>query len=666
MKKIFTIAILSIFILSSCQKKDEIEPLVAKLKNEMTAEVGKTVTLDASASTGLDRAQIEWIYNSGPMSNNELMFDSQGNQVFDATSVKPSFVATKNGTYSFTLRLTAGSEFSEASVNVTVSGILELTSLSETTTLEDINNGGGESYEPDYLINSVLTIPEGTTISLGKYTDIAFGPEGGIIVEGSLIGSNSGLPNLFEASGSSKWKGVWVKQGGSFGMSNISFSDAGAASLSGNADEAAALLVDGTATLDFADFKNTAAYGIYVGATGSISYSSSLEFTNNVNTLRIPYHLLAEFPLSAAVNLNNESATARIELYGVDGYTLQNAVQISNVSRPIYVESDIEYNYTGGSFVIQNAELRFAAGTGLIVNGRDCQLVNSKFIGQTETPGSWKGIFISSAYGGSYVDNCVIKDGGGATYATASGPAGIYHTGVDNTLIFSNNTVSDNLGIGLIADGILSNFEGNSFDGNSLAHVKMNIASLQQVATTNTFTNGVATIELQKLTGGVATNLTWKSLGAGNYYLCKTNIDANTLTMEAGLNVKFDLNKYLSVSSVFTVNGTSSEPVVLEGVTGTPGDWVGVRFTQHATIDYLTIKDAGRTGGEALFGTQNTANLFMQASASRIVNITNSTFSNGAGYGVVVKTGTSPFTVNDAASNNTMSGSLGSFKDENL
>lgn len=671
MKKIFSIAILSIFIFSSCQKEDEIEPLLAKVESEVSAQIGSTVTLDASASEGLDRASVLWVYNGGPVSEAEFTYDDQGNSIFDPTSATATFYPPKTGNYSFTLRLTSGSEFSEAYVNVVVGGNIELTDLSTSTTLEGINDMGGEGSDPDYVINSVLTIPQGTDIQLGAGVVIAFGPEAGIIVAGSLTGISNGN-NSFESSGTSKWKGIWVKEGGSFSVPYITIVDAGSASLSTNIDEAAALLVDGTANLAIAAFKNSAGYGIYVGSTGNVTSESGsgLNFLNNTNTLRMPYHLMQNGKLSLSnLQLGDESATARIELYGVDGYTLQKTTQIYNVSRPIYVESDIEYNYTEALLAIQNAELRFAAGTGLIING-SCQLTDATFIGQTETAGFWKGIFLAYPYAGCSISSSTIKHGGSEAYATADGPAGLYSVAGLNagngSLSVNSCVISDNAGVGLISDGQLYSFANNSFNNNSLAHVRMNISELHRIGDGNSFSTGVTTIELQKKGAGVATNLVWKALGTDNYYLCKTNIDANTLTMEPGLHVKFDINRYLSVAQLLTVNGTASEPVLLEGTTGTPGDWVGVRLIANATVDYLTIKDGGRTGGEALFGTQNTANLFMTSPAGRTVNITNSTFSNSAGYGVLVKIGASPYTVNDAASNNSMSGTSGGFVDENL
>ncbi len=123
MKKILSIAVFSMIIISSCQKEDEVTPLLATVDSEISAQIGAAVILDGSASDGLDRAEVQWIYNGGPVDEGAITYDNDGNMVFDQSSITTSFMPTKTGQYQFILRLTEGGEYSEASVTVTVSGI---------------------------------------------------------------------------------------------------------------------------------------------------------------------------------------------------------------------------------------------------------------------------------------------------------------------------------------------------------------------------------------------------------------------------------------------------------------------------------------------------------------------------------------------------------------
>lgn len=650
MRKIYAL-ILVLAVIWSCNKEEAI-PLQAVITEAANGQVGEPITLDGSESTGLDRASVEWIYNGGP----------EFSVSFDTNSITTSFTPQKTGTYNFTLRLTSGSEFSEAVINIAVSGNLELTSLAATTTLEDINNQTGEDGEADYIINSVLTIPSGTTITLGNSVTIAFGSEGGIIVEGTLNTEGSAFVSLVP-SGTSSWKGILVKQGGNIDLQSGTtiISGGGSASLTDTPEDASTLMIDGSASLGGGvTIKNSNSFALSLGTNGNLSYSTIL-FESNTNTFRMPNYKLASIPLQN-LGLSNESPTARIELFAAEGHVIQGSASISGVSHPIYVEGDIELAGSA-SLAIQGVELRFAEGKGILANGT-CSFFNTVFTGQTESAGSWKGIFLGASNSNHQINSCTIQYAGGATFETASGPAGIYQSSSANATAIQNNVISHNLGIGFINDSFIASFSGNEFSDNSLAHARINISELNKLST-NTYSSDVPTIELQKQFGGIVTNLTWPSLGDGNYYVCKVNIDASILTLPEGLHVKFDVNTYLNITGAFKVEGTDTNPVILEGAVGNAGDWIGVGFSNTASIDYLVLKHAGRVGGTSLFNTPFDANLTVMSNPALSVSITNSTISDGSGYGVLVKLGAGTFNITDGASNNTLAGNLGDFYDAN-
>jgi hypothetical protein len=107
------------------------------------------------------------------------------------------------------------------------------------------------------------------------------------------------------------------------------------------------------------------------------------------------------------------------------------------------------------------------------------------------------------------------------------------------------------------------------------------------------------------------------------------------------------------------VNGSlSASSVVFEGSENTAGHWDGMYIATDNTVSLteVTITDGGG-------GTADQANVIIQPSTGT-VTISNSTITNSAGYGVLIKSGASDSAIN--SSGNTLSGNLGGFHDENL
>lgn len=99
----YTVALLSFFLLFSCDKDDPIPPdppvdpidLNANTHPAQGAEPYDLLTLDGSSSKGPVGFTYAWVY-AGDVAESEINFQNK-------TSVKPTFVPPANGTYSFTL-----------------------------------------------------------------------------------------------------------------------------------------------------------------------------------------------------------------------------------------------------------------------------------------------------------------------------------------------------------------------------------------------------------------------------------------------------------------------------------------------------------------------------------------------------------------------------------
>lgn len=115
------------------------------------------------------------------------------------------------------------------------------------------------------------------------------------------------------------------------------------------------------------------------------------------------------------------------------------------------------------------------------------------------------------------------------------------------------------------------------------------------------------------------------------------------LTFEAGVQYQFCSGCYIqfgwrSDPAIFKSNGTSDKPVVFTSASTDPkpGDWNGISL-QGGTLEGSLIQHTEfHYGGKA-----DGANLVIDTDKN--IPITNSTFSNSAGYGVKLKPGNTTF-----------------------
>ncbi len=111
---------------------------------------------------------------------------------------------------------------------------------------------------------------------------------------------------------------------------------------------------------------------------------------------------------------------------------------------------------------------------------------------------------------------------------------------------------------------------------------------------------------------GSICNETWDLVGSPYVVTCDTTVGAGcTLTIDAGVEVRFQTLCDLTVEGTLDVNGTSGSPVLFtsDSLTPAPGDWdyIDLRGTATATLDFATVEYADR-GVYALSGSVATLN----------------------------------------------------------
>ncbi len=173
------------------------------------------------------------------------------------------------------------------------------------------------------------------------------------------------------------------------------------------------------------------------------------------------------------------------------------------------------------------------------------------------------------------------------------------------------------------------------------------------------------------VSGNITGDTTWTAANSpyvvtGNVCVYKDSSTAATLTIEAGVTVKFNDNIRLQIGygynkGILKVNGTADTPVLFTSANETPapGDWGGISF-QDRTVDGETVlthfiveyagsgtnagvylENASPTLENGLFQKNSGSGLYGYGTGSSAV-IKNSTFTANAGSGIYFQDNSSP------------------------
>jgi parallel beta-helix repeat protein len=235
-----------------------------------------------------------------------------------------------------------------------------------------------------------------------------------------------------------------------------------------------------------------------------------------------------------------------------------------------------------------------------------------------------------------------------------NGTYGVY-AGASGNISITGSTVSNNgtYGVYCAAGATIST---TSFTNNG--SYAISIPAYVSLGMGNTYSNNGNGIELRGTT--ISTDTTWSYqsvpyIAIGNIHVYDTTFEP-TLTIEPGVEVRFNGANalyigYSSYKGILKAQGTASKPIIFTSNKATPqaGDWIGIRFYNHASIESILEYVIVEYGG---YG--NNCNICLYSSSPTIKNstiryskyygiyssgdssltITNSTISNNGTYGV--------------------------------
>ncbi|HNP19872.1 MAG TPA: hypothetical protein PKL31_15645 [Fulvivirga sp.] len=140
-------------------------------------------------------------------------------------------------------------------------------------------------------------------------------------------------------------------------------------------------------------------------------------------------------------------------------------------------------------------------------------------------------------------------------------------------------------------------------------------------------------------------------------YIASSRVTVNaTLTIEPGVRIVFEDDRGMSINSggALVAVGNSTENIIFTGVQKEVGYWKGLSIESNDAKNELTYSVIEYGGSSGFDGANLKANLMVEGSGK--IKITNSTFRNGAGYGLYTRSlesdlpgfSTNTFIANDA------------------
>ena len=579
------------------------------------------------------------------------------------------FIPLQNGAYQVELTITKGDLFASDYQNVLVSGAVMLQEdITVRTRLFKIALPG----EADYIalgevkVTAELIVDRGVIIEFMENAALVIQDGGKIYAEGaSFVASDS------------TWKGICINSTGN-SFTGCLIQNGGNESYTGDPDDKAGIIMLSGSTLAFSGntISNSAGNGLIVMPGSSFFFDSE----NQVNAFRNNNFINnAEGPLVIPVNelsyLNGQIFQTKVPGRFIEIY--ESTYPSSAPVNPRLDNVDMPYKITGlltfnkDMTINKGVKMYFEQDAGLRIIGKldvsgtsDLPVIMD---GMNAAPGSWMGVYVSA--GQVNITYLNLENAGGGKF---SGPGEKASLTLENLLSMKNSNISGSGGIGLFMQGnahiqYAENFRGNTLENNAVSAVRIRMDDVTKVVNGNTIKSpdGIPAIEVRM---GLDDPLgTWVNMeGDYDYKILESlTIKATKdLVIEDGVTIKMSAGAILTVSGGLEAMGLPGTEITIEGLQSNKGFWDGIfiNSTDTVQLDRVVIRD----GGGAL---EDKANLIVQAGASEasgtILRVTNSTFNNSKGYGVIVKSGASDFGINDPASNNTIEGDLGGFLNEN-
>jgi len=664
--KYLLLLVLALFFFSSCDEETDPLPdtLTVEAGADQTVETGQTVTLNgAGADTGGSSVNLQWSFSSVPSGSSA--------SITNPTSASASFVPDVEGVYVLTLTVSNSSSSKTDQVTITATApsavAIELSGIqTEDLTLTDIFVN---SNSPDYIVTSnfemsdgQLTIEPGVIIAFKSDTRMWIDDSGLIVAKGT-----ASEPIIF--TGESETKGFWqglviwtnnvlneldyvqIKYGGSsdhgFGVPSIGL---------GIGDNGTCKVSNSTISDNGGD------YGMFVELSASLNTFSNNTISNNDGTA-LALSLLQATKLDAASSFSVGNGDNSIEIFGENSNLGgEETLPAFDDDTPYFVSGNLEVS-NGGLVISPDVNMEFGADVRFWIDDEGYLIAKGTasepivFTGKEKSKGYWKGLAVWTNNTQNELDYAEVSYGGSSDHGFGVGKISL-GIGDNGKLSVTNSSITNSNDIGFFIENSaeLLEFANNSFSDNNDVPLSLNANNAGVLDNESTYSNnGDNAIEIFGSDKNLNGLTTWPKINDGTPYFVSGNVEVNVggLKIEAGATLEFgaDVRFWVDDEGYFEAIGTENEKITFTGREAAAGYWQGLAVwtnsTQnqidHANFSYGGSSDHGFGIGKVNLGLGDNGRL----------NVTNSDFSNSAGYGIFTEANT---TINaDVATVNTFS-----------
>ncbi|MEP2773099.1 MAG: hypothetical protein ABJH05_13190 [Fulvivirga sp.] len=342
--------------------------------------------------------------------------------------------------------------------------------------------------------------------------------------------------------------------------------------------------------------------------------------------------------------------------YIVVGNINLSAIMTVDAGVVVHVNEDLQINVTSGGVIDAN---------GTATNG--VMFTSSNVAGGQY----WKGILVQSSDTRNSLEFTVVSYAGNSQMAFASGTDYQANIGLDagGYMNIQNSVVSNSLGYGLFIhddESDLGDFANNSFSDNVTA-IGLNALHVSKLDANTSFNNN-ADEKVEILTSTLASTetVTWPALDAGGSYYVSGNISfEGNLTIAEGaiFEMAENVQLYVAENAQFVASGSSGNEIVFTSNNISGGTkWQALAFRSSNTNNLLNFVEVSHAGNSQYpFGSGTDYKVNIGLDNGGYVSITNSTISDGDGYGILVHDNESElgdFSANNITNNQTGVGLL--------
>lgn len=637
--------------------------LTADAGADQLVSVGDEVVLDGSGSADSegDAFTFQWQITASPTGSTVTLNNP--------TTATPTFTPDVAGTY--TVELAISNEKGQNTDEVIISA-------EEAIAPEEI--GGTHSVDltlvnrvtnpdkPDYIASSNVNIKADLIIEPGVKivyeSNVALNIEG----DGALLAEGTASEPVV-MTGTTESNGFW-KGIGIFSSDIRNVMDYVEVYFAGSAEYGGGLYAKFNVGIENGDkmkvtnctISQSGDYGLYVEKGGELTGFANNTFANN-----------AGIPLAIdANNMTQMDANSTFTGNGIQYVELQNStLSLGSESAwtaftdgtPYWVTGDVRVQsglkINEGVVMEFGSDLHMSVETTGYIIAKGTAANRVKFLGKAGVAGSWRGVqiftndtknefdYVEIAHGGS-------NEPGGGLYELAN-------LGIENgdRAKVTNSIFRDSNGYGLYVEkgGALEAFANNEFKNNAGVAMALDANQVHQLDEASTFNTGNGDNSVEIISSTLeqgATEVTWVALSNQTPYFLSGNVAIESgLIVNAGANFEAGTDTRITVAQdgYMSVKGTAAKVVSFTGKTKSPGAWRGIGFFTNDVrnlIDHAIIKH----GGSSDLGLGLYAKFNVGVENGDQLEVTNSTISDSAGYGIFAESSATLTASGNSFSNN--------------